>query len=165
MIRRISLLIIALFLTKSAFAEKVRSGEWWLDVSDSSLFTEAFTANQSGSTFGFICIASSNKCVYYVSPQTTCDEGSTSAVLINSDAGALYSTVKCTKLGDTYYSVIQETDSLHSAVMKSNEIGIAFPMKGGQFKVVRFSLVGANSAIRSAAEQAAAMVESRDQIL
>ncbi len=165
MYNKLTSLLIVLLLPTLCFAEKTKSGDWWLDLQEDSTITEAFTGNNSGSTFGFACITSVNKCIYYISPQTTCEDGSTSIILINSDIGALSSSVTCTKLENTYYSVISDTENVHSAVLKSKNIGIAFPMESGQFKVVRFSLIGANSAILRASEKAAAMVKNTDQVL
>jgi hypothetical protein len=162
---RIVFFLVIIFFPFAAYAEKSKSGDWWLDLDSSADLTEAFTANQSGSTLGFLCIISTGNCLYYVSPQTTCEAGHTGVILINSDVGALFSTTKCMKLGTTYYSVIQETNDVHSAITKSNNIGIAIPMKDGQFKVVRFSLRGANATIGAAAERAANSSKKSDQLL
>lgn len=69
------------------------------------------------------------------------------------------------KLDDTYYSIIKETSTVQEVMMKSKNIGIAFPMGNGQFKVVRFSLIGSNAAINSAVKKAAIMVKPSDQLL
>lgn len=162
---RILIYLVIIFFPLISHAEKSKSGDWILDIDGDSDFTEAFTANQSGSALGFICSISANKCFYYISPQTTCEVGATGVILVNSDAGALSATTKCTKLSSAYYSVIQETNDIHSAVIESNNIGIAIPMKDGQFKVVRFSLRGANAAIGAAADRAANYAKKTDQLL
>lgn len=140
-------------------------GDWKVKVYGDAQLTEAFTANSSGSIFGLLCLAANDVCSFYVFPQTTCEEGDASSILINSDAGALAAAIKCVKIGDTYYSFIQETSLVQDAVMKSKNIGIAIPMEGGQFKVVRFSLIGANSAILQAAQKAAEIAKTSDRML
>ena len=162
-----NLLIVLAFLVVPSFvysADEIH-GDWKVSVHKDTQMTDTFTANNSGSVFGMICIAANDSCLFYVSPQTTCEDEAISNVLINSDAGALSTEIKCMKLGDTYYSIIKETSAVQEAVMKSKNIGIAFPMENGQFKVVRFSLVGANAAIISATEKAAIMVKTSDQLL
>ena len=145
-------------------AQKTRYADWQADLLGSSTLTEAFTVNESGSTFGFICSASVNRCMYYVSAHTTCDPGSKSAILINTDAGALQSTITCTKLGDTYYSTIENSNDLSNGISTSSTLGIALPMKSGQFKVVRFSLIGANSAIQAAASRVVELENNTDHM-
>ena len=161
----ICLVIFSLLSSAICYAETLRFGDWQVDLSFASEMTEAFTVNDSGSIFGAICVVSKDRCFYYVSPQVTCKEDDSSAVLINSDAGALSSTIICTKIADSYYSIIQETQNLLSLTSKSKNIGFAFPLADGKFKVVRFSLVGANDAILAAANKPIDKEKKRDQTL
>jgi hypothetical protein len=149
-------LALAMVQPVVAHAQDLRYGAWEADLSNASVATEATTVNQSGSRFGFICVISISQCTYYISAHTTCEPGSTSAVLINTDAGTLMSKITCTKLSGSYYNAIQDTADLHRAVTASNTIGIAIPMENGHFKVVRFSLAGANAAIYAVSNAAAA---------
>jgi hypothetical protein len=165
MISRIAIFFIIIFFPLFSYAEKSKSGDWVLDLDNTSGLTQAFTANQSGSTFGFICSISSNGCFYYFSPQATCEAGAAGGILINLDAGALSATTECAILGSSYYSLIKETKDIHLAIIGSNNIGIAIPMKDGQFKVVRFSLRGAEAAIRAAAEHASNFAKKTDELL
>lgn len=146
----------------STLAQSSRYGDWQVTVNAAA--TEASTVNQSGSILGFICVLSIDRCIYYVSAHTTCDQGGSSAVLINTDAGALVSTISCIKLGDNYYNSIQDSPDLDTAINKSTWLGIAIPMKSGQFKVVRFSLVGAFKATYEAAHQAAQLEKTVDHM-
>lgn len=159
------LAVIPLLIPSVGFSAGVLHGDWRSDFSEDALMTEAFTINSSGSVFGMIFLVSNDVCSFYVSTQTTCEEGASSSVLINTDAGALSAEIKCVKLGDSYYNMINETANVQGAVIKSKNIGIALPMESGQFKVVRFSLVGANAAITEAAERASSMQKTSDQIL
>jgi hypothetical protein len=146
------------------YAQNTRYADWQADLHGSSTLAEAFTVNESGSTFGFICFASINRCVYYISAHTTCDPDSKSAILINTDAGALDSTITCTKFGDTYYSTIENSNDLSNGIATSSTLGIALPMKGGQFKVVRFSLLGANAAIGATAARVVELEKNTDHM-
>lgn len=156
--------LTAAFPTITCAAQTTWYGDWQADLGASSTITEAFTTNQSGSIFGFICSASVNRCMYYISTHTTCDLGSTSTILISTDAGALTSTITCTKFGDNYYNAIQNTNDLNSGIAMSMNLGIAMPMKSGEFKVVRFSLVGAKAATGAAAARVVELEKNSDHM-
>lgn len=153
---------LSIFMSTVAFAQTTTYGRWRADLSNSPTLTEAATTNESGSLFGFICLISENRCTYYFSAHTTCVPGVASTILINTDTGALTSTTACIKVQGNYYSSIQDTTGLHNAVMSSQTIGIAIPMESGQFKVIRFSLSGANSAISLVAKAAAELEKTSD---
>jgi hypothetical protein len=161
--------ILAVVLTlATAFAvtaqgQTLTYGAWQADLG-SAAGTEASTVNESGSRFGFVCVVAINQCTYYISAHTTCTPGVASTILINTDAGALSSTITCTNLGGTYYNAIQDTSDLHDLVVKSKNLGIAFPMESGLFKVVRFSLDGAASAIYTAATKASELGKNADHM-
>lgn len=162
-----NLLIVITFLFIPGFvhsADEVH-GDWKVSVFKDTQMTGTSTVNSSGSVFGLICVAKNSSCTFYVSPQTTCEDGTISDILINSEAGAFSTRIECMKLDDTYYSIIKETSTVQEVMMKSKNIGIAFPMGNGQFKVVRFSLIGSNAAINSAVKKAAIMVKPSDQLL
>lgn len=144
-------------------AQTTQYGDWQTDLTSSEV-PEAFTVNLSGSIFGFICSVSIDRCVYYVSANTTCNQGSKSSILINTEAGALTSDIICTQLGNNYYNVIQDTQDLSNAMLKSTNIGIAIPMESGEFKVVRFSLMGSNAATGVVAARAVELQKYRDHM-
>lgn len=146
-----------------AVAQKVRYGDWQVDLS-SSTGTEAFTVNESGSIFGFVCFVSIDRCTYYISAHTTCDKGSKSTVLLNLDSGAATSTITCTEIDGTYYNALESSTDLATAIAASTTMGIAIPMQSGQFKVVRFSLNGANQATGAAARQATSLERNADHL-
>ena len=68
-------------------------GSWRVDASAS--YTEAFTANESGSTFGVLC---GKTCVYYVSSSVACEQGHTYPAMINAPVGAFSDELKCVEL-------------------------------------------------------------------
>jgi hypothetical protein len=164
-VMRLFLILVTIIISSAAYGKAIPSGDWWVDLDNETLVTEAFTSNQSGSSFGYLCLISTNSCAFYFSFQTKCNEGSSAPILLNTDIGSFTAQTKCTLLGSTNYNIIQDASSLSDAVFKSKNIGIAIPLEGGQFKVVRFSLNGANSAIRTAAERAEKYSKTSDQIL
>lgn len=142
-IKHIVILPLFFLLFSEVFAEKLKIGDWVLD--DRSVLKEAFTSNSSGSVFGYFCLAES--CTFYLHSISSCEVGRKLPVLINCDAGSTYVTGACLKLGDKFYNVIADSD-LITAISSGDEIGIAIPLRGGRFKVLRFSLNGAIDAVK-----------------
>ena len=132
------LLASVLAFSSNAQADRQTVGDWVVTGS------EAFTVNDSGSQFGFLC--SDGSCVAYLDTKTACEDDATIPMVINSDSGAAYVLATCIHIkrdGETrYVSAIQDKD-VATAITTGSAIGFAIPMVGGQFKVVRFSLSGA----------------------
>ena len=142
---------LAALLPISAIAEQKRIGDWAVSTYDG--YNEAFTSNDSGSTFGFLC--GTGTCIAYIDVKARCEEGSKIPVLINSSSGSAYVTGKCVHIqdnGQTRYVNSIEDREIAEAMGKGQVIGFAIPMASGQFKVVRFSLNGAESAMSRVAK-------------
>jgi hypothetical protein len=137
------------FFCSSAIADEQHVGDWIVDFGGT--YTEAFTANQSGSTFGLFCMSGS--CTFYLDTNTRCSEGGSIPMLINSDSGATYVLSSCFHLTQgqrvRYVNSIRDRDVV-TAISSGGVIGFAIPLASGEFKVVRFSLNGATSATQRA---------------
>jgi hypothetical protein len=138
------MLLILCSLASHAYAESRTFGDWV--VSPSGGIYEAFTANDSGSTFGVICGA--DDCKFYLRLGiSSCDKDASYKTLINSDSGASVFNLSCSPLTiegrKEYVLLIEESlKSLSDPLLKTTTIGFAIPMAGGQFKVSRFSMRG-----------------------
>lgn len=167
MARRLKCLVFVLVAGAycTAPAQTLRYGAWQVSVGTQSDSVDARTANESGSVFGYLCLAKVDKCIFYVTTQTTCTPNSIGKILINSDAGVLTSLVTCTKLGENYYNVIHDTINVSGVLSAGNSIGIAMPLQDGLFRVVHFSLSGARDAIKSAQQQTANLAMDVDHTM
>lgn len=134
----------------TALGQPQRIGDWTLDLSDS--YGEAFTVNDSGSRFGFLC--SRESCSFYLDFGLSCRRDSRVVMLVNAEAGATYVVSRCVgvRAGSDvrFIHAIQDRDLLE-AVSSGEAVGFAVPMEGGQFRVIRFRLHGAVTAIGRAA--------------
>lgn len=91
---------------------------------------------------------------------TACNEGDKYSVLANSDAGAAHISVYCGAQlkGGLYRYIFSEFDAVDNIIKEGARVGFAVPLQSDNFRVVRFNLSGAKSAIallRAAAEKAA----------
>lgn len=155
--RLVSVVAGILCFCGGAHVEAQQIGDWTVDIGTGG-YTEAFTGNESGSTFGLICIGGS--CSFYLDTNTRCNEGATIPILTNSDSGATYVNSVCIHLSQRqqirYVSKIQDSDVV-TAISSGRVIGFAIPLASGEFLVVRFSLYGAVKAT----ERAVAGLRSR----
>jgi hypothetical protein len=145
------------FLSSGSSAET--SGDWQVNLGDK--YAEAFTASDSGGTFGLICDRAKATCFYYVTMPASCDEDASVPLLANADAGSLLLTGRCAVINDagkvTHVLALSPFDDVTKGIQKGQRFGLAVPMVDGQFRVFRFSLNGSSyalSKVNSAASRA-----------
>ncbi|MBV9360122.1 MAG: hypothetical protein JO292_01905 [Betaproteobacteria bacterium] len=135
-----------------AFAQN-KYGDWLIGRIDGNQGFFAITANDSGGLFGQYCVLAASSCVYVVAFLTGCESGSRYPVLANTDAGSTQLEVKCDGqltapgVAGLYRYVFIDFDVIDKVVKGATRVGFAFPLHGDQFKVIRFSLKGANEAV------------------
>ncbi len=147
---RQSLLAFALLLSLlgAAFADDREQHDDW-----SSQFLDDMgeaSTNESGtSVFGMLCATDS--CRYYFANGIDCQAGMNYPLMLSMAAGALSVDAICepmaTANGDVMLYWFNESATLNEAFAASPEIGIAFPMSGGEFKLSKFSMKGYEAAI------------------
>lgn len=136
-------------------AQDYSVGNWSVlkSMSDTQI---AKVINGENST-GVICFISSDSCLAYATMGSKCDDKDRYPLLINSATGAFNSLATCRHLSSTMQIlVIDEFNLMVSAFESGGEIGFASPLRSGQFKVVRFSTIGATAAIKDARTSPAA---------
>ncbi|MFN4003575.1 MAG: hypothetical protein ACK4MJ_02915 [Hylemonella sp.] len=126
----------------------------------------AATMNDSGHVFGQWCDVDAGTCAYLLALSTACEDGESYPVLINSDVSAMTSTLVCRGRLESgkYRYALAQFDAVDGMVRKARRIGLAIPLEGDQFRVVRFSLDGAAATLtlmRAAAEKATASGQRR----
>lgn len=153
--KRIGFALVTVCLTGSVWADKQIIGDWVLDVRPE--FSEAYTGNDSASTFGFLC--GPDSCSAYLDVKSPCDENSSIPMLINAESGSAYVSAKCahfSQAGSVRYISIIDDKHIAAAISSGAAIGFAIPLLSGEFKVVRFSLDGALRATDLAVDAAKA---------
>lgn len=149
------------------------AGDWSEDVSNDGSALYAATSNDSGAILGEWCYPSTGKCNWLIGLDGNCEQDSAYPILANSDSGAASVMIRCGgKVGNTGLSqfAIVEYKDLESLMVDSKMIGFAFPLKSGQFRVVRFSLTGSHAVVSAMENKAARQYrtkqpDTRDTIL
>ncbi len=149
----IQFLVAAVLLACSvgAQAEKLVSQNWVVDVNGQT--NEAYTANDSKSSFGVFC--SGEKCLFYLHQSLKCDPGAQYSVLMNSQAISTALSMECTQIGGNPFQILDPFEAVLKATQAGEMIGFAVALQSGAFAVNRFSLVGAKPAIERALLEAA----------
>ena len=155
-------LLIALLtsLPLCAQAQKLASQNWVVDLNGQK--NEAYTANDSKSSFGVFC--SGEKCLFYLHQALKCDPGAKYSVLMNSQAISTALSMECTQIGGNLFQILDPFEAVLKATQTGEMIGFAVALQSGAFAVTRFSLAGAKPAIERALLEAAKS-KFRDQKL
>ncbi|QWE03734.1 hypothetical protein FD963_06195 [Polynucleobacter sp. JS-JIR-II-50] len=140
-----------LLLALTAQAEKLASQNWVVDLNGQT--NEAYTANDSKSSFGVFC--SGEKCLFYLHQALKCDPGTKYSVLMNSQSISTALSMECTQIGGNLFQILDPFDAVLKATQTGEMIGFAVALQSGAFAVTRFSLVGAKPAIERALLEAA----------
>jgi hypothetical protein len=164
--------VVSLFILPT-FVHARSVGTWYFDSSDDGATLYAATVNDSGNMLGQYCTMDSGDCIWLVAFTTACDVGNRYPVLANSDSEASHLEVYCAgKLGNSglYSYAFTDFDLMDGIISKGSRIGIAFPLQGDQFIIVRFDLRGAVAALtqmRAAAQEKVKRANhgTRDQTL
>lgn len=161
---RIALGLLGLFSATVCGAES-SFGDWQAGVTDDRSTMYAYTTNDSGDMFGEWCSVTTGNCTWMLGLTTACEQESSYPVLANTDTGAAPLNIKCGgKIEDSELSRYQFTSfkDVEKLLKGGHRVGIALPMQGDQFRVVRFSLKG-SSAATSAMEAAVAKLARPQQ--
>jgi len=131
--------------------DKIAYQNWVVETTPET--TEAYTANDSASTFGLFC--GGTTCVFYLKPNLNCIPNTKNAVLLNTGHTSAAIGMQCTLVGNYYFQILDNFDVVFNAAKTGDTVGFAVALQGGAFSVTRFSLQGAIPAIQKAIDDAA----------
>lgn len=150
-------LALALAVAIPARAETAAVGDWaWDDASgreSGSLF--ALTMNDADQSLGQFCYPGEGKCYWVVTTPTPCTKGGRIPILVNGEEGAASAVLHCLGekviSGQTHHRLVfadfDAFDKLMRNLKQSPSLGVVLPTDGDKFRVMRFSLNGAQAAI------------------
>ena len=141
-----------LALPTTAVAAERAVGHWVYDTA-APKYVYAATVNDSGHVFGQYCDLK-GMCHWMLVLDMPCRDGAKYAAIAKSNARVTPLEVTCTgRLGSALYRfVFNDFDKVAALVSKapnSSEVGFAIALNDGEFRAVRFSLLGAAPAIAS----------------
>lgn len=141
-------------LTGAATPAAAQSFDRWTTGADEQGGTHASVMNDSGFILGQYCDSRTGPCYWVLGLSARCKTGTKYPVLVNSDVSAQSLEVGCTGetagQAGTYGLVFTDSEAIGSMIARSTRLGIAFPLKGDQFRVVRFDVTGAPAALAAA---------------
>jgi hypothetical protein len=144
---RLAALCFALLGATAAAAQNTYR-DWNIGRTSDGQGLYAATVNDSGNVFGQYCY-SDELCVYLLGITQGCEKGSKYPVLANTDTGSQSLEVYCNgrlEIG-RYQYVFTDFNEIHRIAMDAARVGFAMPLKGDEFIVIRFSLMGSNEAV------------------
>lgn len=125
-------------------------GKWSVEVGPAGPY--AATINDSGHVIGQFCYTKEATCYWLIGFKTRCEQGARYPVLVNTDQGAEHASLLC--LGEMdgipgiYRYAFTDFDKADLFVLRGARIGVAVPLEGDQFRVIRFDLSGASTAVK-----------------
>ena len=134
-------------------------GDW--EVNEVPRYATAFTANESGSEFGFIC---GEKCRFYFDLEIDCDERVAYPAAIDGPQGHHAITLRCKHFGTSLplLSVEGEAKPMFDLLRQgSGLVAVSVPLESGPPEVALFSLAGGAEAVRQAADHAGVLHGAR----
>lgn len=125
-------------------------GAWHVSLAGDRIY--AMTLNDSGNLMGFFCFSDSTKGAWALGTKHTCEAGKSYSVLVGTDIGAIPLNLLCRgPLGNTglFRQDVSEGESFYALIEDANRVAIAVPMMTDDFRVLRFRLNGAATAVRA----------------
>ena len=150
-IRSLIATVLLIGLSVAYANDKIAYQNWAVEIGPET--TEAYTANESASTFGLFC--GGTTCVFYLKPNLNCVPNTKNSVLMNTGITSAALGMQCTQIGQYYFQILDPFDVVLNALKTGDSIGFAVALQGGAFSVARFSLQGALPAIQKAIDEAA----------
>lgn len=129
--------------------------DWYVEAVDANTVA-ASTRNGSGSILLKTCYVDTQQCAWMLNTDTDCENGGVYPAIANSASGSRAFQLTC--IGEkklTQLLIFNDYEGFEAVSRNDPLVGIAFPMQGGQFRVLRFSLAGSVAAT-AAAEEAVA---------
>ena len=150
-IRSLIATVLLIGLSVAHANDKIAYQNWAVEIGPET--TEAYTANESASTFGLFC--GGTTCVFYLKPNLNCAPNTKNSVLMNTGITSAALGMQCTQIGQYYFQILDPFDVVLNALKTGDSIGFAVALQGGAFSVTHFSLQGALPAIQKAIDEAA----------
>jgi hypothetical protein len=123
-------------------------GDWLADTTGRTTLYAA-SVNDDGNILGQFCTLAEGSCVWLIGLKASCQKGERHSVLANSQAGTLHLEVLCDGplVGDLHRYAFTNFDLVDALLKQSGRVGFAIPLQDDQFRIIRFSLRGASTAL------------------
>lgn len=133
-------------------------GSWMIGSTDNG-GNFAATMNDSGGVLGKTC--DSGGCNWVMTLKAGCEAGSTYSGLLSAQSGAAAIRLRCApnKTSSAGRYIIEEFAVMEDAVRTGDQLGIAIPLKSGEFRVARYPIGGWSDASTHLAARVSVMLK------
>jgi len=140
-----SIFIFLIFIYSNALSKKL-DDEWFTVFDDKTGdHIAAVVADNGDDVLAYRCFKKEQLCSVAIRSKVKCEDGSSYPMLVNSPQGSFMLEGICTISNSKNYDQVLTPYNRISEVMINGEgiLGIAIALKDGEFKAIRFNLVGA----------------------
>jgi hypothetical protein len=144
---RIALAATLLALASAAPSQTAEYGYWTVESTDQNNLVLASTTNDTGSSFGVLC---SDDCLVVIQFDTTCDNGMTVPMLVNTGNNVFAPEFICIENdGDPIWAT-EYTETLVEMFEQDSFVSFANGLTDGEYYISRFLLEGSAEAVAEA---------------
>ena len=147
-----------IFATSLVLAQANNQNNWTVNIQDGTV--EAFTLGGNETSLGLFC--AKNECFFYIHQPIPCQQGAQIPALLSSTAVATAVNLRCTRINNNLFAILEPFPSLLKATQESRAISFALPLSNGGFGILEFGLIGAKEAIALALLRAAQLDQSQN---
>ena len=144
------LIFLPFFFSPKVFAQN-SFGDWSVGTADDGT-PFALTTNSFGQSLGKFCNSQTKTCYWMIVLETTCNLGTESLILINTDIGVFSKITTCwnplVSGGRNFFRYfLSDPDGMDQIVAKAQSFSIAMGVGNSDFEVYKFSMSGAQYAL------------------
>lgn len=127
-----------------ALRDQARFGTWNVQKDGPSL--EMYSANETGSTLGVMCV-DGQTCSVYVATRSRCENGRRYTGIVGADGGFSDHTLVCRIVGDRFVYVLSDFGRAIRSLRDAGQWGVAIESAAGTTQSFRFVIRGTHDAI------------------
>lgn len=159
-----TLMFAVALLSGAAWGQSATNG--WMQ--STSEVGDPFTVNvnEAGEGLTLVCFSSENVCRWHIVVDTSCEPGVISPAMISGSSATSQHKLTCegaitVAKKQKYRLAMDQHESMNTHAEAGGMLGIVFPLEGGRFRVLRFSMDGAVSAMKEVATRSIRATKDR----
>lgn len=144
---RTALVAASVTLASAASAQVGEYGAWTVESTNQNNIALASTTNDTGSSFGVLC---SDDCLVVIQFETTCDDGMTVPMLVNTGNDVFAPEFVCIENdGDPIWAT-EYSEAMAGMFEQDSMVSFANGLTDGEYYISRFLLDGSAEAVAAA---------------
>ncbi|RED15852.1 hypothetical protein [Parasphingopyxis lamellibrachiae] len=144
---RTALVAASVTLASAASAQVGEYGAWTVESTNQNNIALASTTNDTGSSFGVLC---SDDCLVVIQFETTCDDGMTVPMLVNTGNDVFAPEFVCIENDDDPIWATEYSEAMVGMFEQDSIVSFANGLTDGEYYISRFLLDGSAEAVAAA---------------